>query len=60
MRFLKQNEIRKRGCKYCADKKGVKRMQCPYKKCPYTVLDKYKSYGAFLLSKDSLIPGIGV
>lgn len=55
MRFLKQNEIRKRGCKYCADKKGVKRMQCPYK-----VLDKYKSYGEFLLSKDSLIPGIGV
>lgn len=60
MRLLKQTEIRQRGCQYCADRKGVKMMKCPYKKCPYGVLDKYKSYGEFILSKDSLIPGIGV
>lgn len=59
MRFIKQSEIRKRGCAYCADKKGVKVMQCPYGRCPYKVLDKYKTYGEFLRSEDAIVPGLG-
>ena len=56
MRRLTQTEVKKRGCDYCAE--AEVRWKCPYDKCPYTVLDKYNTFGQFLKSKDSIVFGL--
>lgn len=61
MRILGQEEQKKRGCYYCLDRTVTKewdknRRACPFDKCPYKVLDKYKSYDDFMASEDSQIP----
>lgn len=52
MRELLQNEIAKRGCRYCADKErvlgGAKVSHCPHDECPYRELDNVKSYGEYI------------
>ena len=54
---LDPDTIRKRGCPYCADviilTKAIWPLEkgqccCPYDKCPYKVLNNYKSYNAYL------------
>ena len=60
MRRITQAEGRQRGCIYCKNVKrstGVSKSKkdkqkyiskaCPYDKCPYTVLDEYKSYSEY-------------
>jgi hypothetical protein len=42
------------GRKYSAHGGGI-RTTCPHAKCPYTVLDKYDTYEAFMESDDSKI-----
>lgn len=67
MRNLKAKEVKKRGCIYCIDcrtgtgrprheklKAGLTHHMCIYDSCPYHELDKYKRYGDFLNSKDSV------
>lgn len=61
MRILNGFEKKKRGCIYCADVEQVHhgyhglRNTCPHDKCPYKVLDKYKTYEQFMASEDSKI-----
>ena len=60
MRVICLAEKKQRGCQYCANvtaksSKGELRTACPFYKCPYTVLEKYKSYEEFLASEDSKI-----
>ena len=60
MRALTKLEMYKRGCSYCLDKVGKKvsnyqKSYCMHEQCPYSVLDKYKSYNDFMKSKDSKI-----
>ena len=62
MHTLTPEEKRKRGCYYCADVTRAKvkasgnvRTLCPHEKCPYTGLDKYDTYEAFMESDDSKI-----
>lgn len=60
MRMVPPYEKRKRGCQYCLHAKRVRdfgefRSGCQYNECPYTVLDKYESYEAFMESEDSKI-----
>ena len=59
-RILGFPEKKQRGCSYCLDVTLVRngselRNACPYSKCPYGVLDKYKTYEEFMASEDSLI-----
>lgn len=60
MRYVSLHEKRQRGCQYCKDVQFVNfgagtRTDCPFFKCPYTVLDKYKTYDEFMASEDSKI-----
>ena len=61
MRVIPVFEKKKRGCPYCLKMtegivEGVLRTNCcPYDKCPYTVLDNYKTYEEFMASEDSKI-----
>jgi hypothetical protein len=53
-------EKKQRGCQYCKDMEvknfqGVTRNACPFFECPYTVLNKYKTYEEFMASEDSKI-----
>lgn len=62
MRLVSFQEKKQRGCVYCIHMqienfgkgKGL-RTACPLDECPYTVLDKYKSYEEFMASEDSKI-----
>ncbi len=59
-RVLPVFEKRQRGCSYCLHVTSLRhngeiRNACPYPKCPYEVLDKYKSYEEFMESDDSKI-----
>ena len=59
-RVLHLSERKQRGCAYCLhvvykDVKGVSRLACSFDKCPYQVLEKYKTYEEFLASEDSKI-----
>ena len=51
MRKLKQREMHKRGCLYCADCTHGSGMDtiCHHEKCPYHELDKVKNYGEYML-----------
>lgn len=62
MRTIPFYEKKQRGCQYCAHVEVVfggtakgSRTGCPFKECPYTVLEKYKSYEEFMKSEDSKI-----
>ena len=60
MRVVSIFEKKKRGCPYCLHVEtgrfdGCVRTACPYYKCPFTVLDKYKTYEEFMASEDSKI-----
>ncbi len=59
-RVLPPFEKKQRGCQYCLDVttmryEGQIRNACPFGKCPYEVLGKYKSYEEFMASEDSKI-----
>lgn len=60
MRPVPLYEKKQRGCQYCKDVekenfgKGLC-TACPFEECPYTVLDKYKTYEEFMASEDSKI-----
>lgn len=51
--------MRKRGCQDCAHvgrkASGWLGKGCPYKECPYKVLDKYNTYEEYLASDESKI-----
>ena len=59
-RMVPSFEKKQRGCQYCKDVQkdnfgdGLC-TACPFKECPYTVLDKYKSYEEFMASEDGKI-----
>ena len=58
--MLHLNERKQRGCAYCLHVdygkfNGSTRLTCPFDKCPYQVLEKYKTYEEFLASEDSKI-----
>ena len=59
-RVLPSYEKKQHGCQYCLHvttkrHEGEIRNACPFKECPYKVLDKYKSYEEFMASEDSKI-----
>lgn len=59
-RILPSHERRQRGCQYCLHVSEVRyggkyRNACPLEKCPYEILDKYKSYEEYMASEDSMI-----
>lgn len=59
-RVLGATEKKQRGCQYCLHvtskrHEGQIRNACPFIKCPYEVLDKYKTYEEFMESEDSKI-----
>ena len=62
MRELKHEEMKKRGCTYCADHKRKRQIGtglnyekkkdlCPYHECPYHELDECDTYAEYLKSK---------
>lgn len=60
MRIVPNHENNQRGCQYCLDGEtkrfcGKMRIFCPVAECPYSVLDKYKTYEEFMASEDSVI-----
>ena len=60
LRCIPLHEKKQRGCQYCKDVqvkwfKGDTHTACPFYECPYTVLDKYKTYEEFMASEDSKI-----
>ena len=60
LRIVPFYEKKQRGCLYClnmapARRRGQNQTACPFDECPYTVLDKYKSYEEFMASEDSKI-----
>ena len=60
MRVIPCKERKQRGCSYCFHVETIKydgkyRNACPYSKCQYPVLDKYKTYEEFMESEDSKI-----
>lgn len=60
MRLISLREKKQRGCECCLDMKPTEiesriRTACPFAKCPYEVLDKYKTYEEFMESEDSMI-----
>ena len=60
MRRVPGFEVKQRGCQYCLHRKlsnnhEATRTACPWNECPYTVLDKYKTYEEFMESEDSKI-----
>lgn len=59
-RVIPYYEKRQRGCQYCLHMslqktKGYLHTACPFNECPYTVLDKYKTFEEFMKSEDSKI-----
>ena len=59
-RILHLNERKQRGCAYCLHVihgkfNGSIRLTCPFDKCPYQVLEKYKTYEEFMASEDCKI-----
>ena len=59
-RLLASFEKKQRGCVNCLHVTSLRhngeiRNACPFPQCPYTVLDKYKSYEEFMESEDSKI-----
>lgn len=59
-RVLPGFEKKQRGCQYCDDVttlryEGQIRNACPFSKCPYEVLDKYRTYEQYMESEDSKI-----
>lgn len=60
MRVIPKYENKQRGCSDCLHSETKRfaqqfRVFCPHRKCPYTVLDKYKTYEEFMASEDSKI-----
>ena len=60
MRMVPSYEKKQRGCQYCTNMQltkfdGDSRTSCPFDTCPFSVLDKYKTYEEFLASEDSKI-----
>ncbi len=60
MRVVPYYEKSKRGCQYCLDSGRIRgssgiRFGCPHDKCPYHVLDKYKTYEEYMTSEDCKI-----
>lgn len=60
MRMIPYFEKKQRGCQYCLhmtlhSMKGDSHTACPFDECPFTVLDKYKTYEEFMKSEDSKI-----
>lgn len=60
MRCVPFYEKKQRGCQYCQNMQKENfgeglRTACPFDECPYTVLDKYKTYEEFMASEDSKI-----
>lgn len=60
MRRVPYYEKKQRGCLYCLNVipqrcRGQNYTSCPFEECPYTVLDKYKTYEEFMASEDSKI-----
>ena len=59
-RIVPTFEKKQRGCLYClhvtsARSRGQNWTACEFEECPYTVLDKYKTYEEFMASEDSKI-----
>ena len=59
-RLLTSFEKKQRGCQYCLHVTLVRyngdfRNGCPFDKCQYEVLDKYKTYEEYMASEDSMI-----
>jgi len=59
-RVLSSIEKKQRGCQYCLhvttmQHEGEIRNACPFRKCPYEILDKYETYEDFMASDDSKI-----
>lgn len=59
VRVVTSAEKRKRGCVYCVDNvreensRGINvGRYCPFEKCPYSELDKYKTYEQYIRSTD--------
>ncbi len=57
LRILPQYVQTQRGCQYClhvttTEFEGRMRTACPFEKCPFVVLDKYKNYEEFMESED--------
>lgn len=60
MRVVSIFEKRQRGCQYCTEVgrchfEGTTRTGCPHAKCPFDVLDNYKSYEEYMESPDCKI-----
>ena len=55
MRKITNEEIKKRGCKWCTEHKGGK---CKHKKCPYHELDNYDTYDEYLNSQENIFDKI--
>ena len=60
MRVVLGYEKKQRGCQYCLHSENARqgsqiRTGCPFSECPYTVLDKYRTYEEYLASEDSKI-----
>lgn len=58
--MLHLNERKQRGCAYCLHVdhekfNGSTRLTCSFDKCPYQVLEKYKTYEEFMASEDCKI-----
>lgn len=66
-RPLRQKEMNKRGCVYCLDMtvvklrgRGGRKLCCTHPKCPYRILDRFKTYEDFIKkTKWPLIIGTG-
>jgi hypothetical protein len=59
-RVLRGFEKKQRGCQYCLHvttmrHEGEIRNACPFDKCPFEILAKYKTYEEFMASEDSKI-----
>lgn len=51
MRELEREEVKKRGCMYCADQVSPTReyrRRCPHDECPYRELDGFETYDEYL------------
>ena len=67
MRKLTYKECNRHGCQWCNDIIPASEYrgqyiprECPYEKCPYTVLDKFKSYADYMkyTDGDSLVKAL--
>lgn len=63
MRVVPFFEKKQRGCQYCMHVTKCQnefsshdsRTGCPFDECPYSVLDKYRTYEEFMASEDARI-----